>query len=208
MTTVTTPPSATWRRVLARLATEVLAPWVWVLLLPLAVAWQATGYALLPALGWGLWIALTGSIVPMLVIVRGARRGRWDGHHVRNREGRLVPLLACFASLGVGAAVAWVLHAPSRMLVLAAAMLATLVACGYLTVVHRWKVSVHAAVAAGGLVILVVCYGPVMALLAPAVVWVCWSRVELQDHTAAQVWVGALVGVLVGGGVFAVPALL
>ena len=48
------------RRALARLATEVLAPWVWVCALPLVMAWHAT-QSIPVTLGWGLLIALTGS---------------------------------------------------------------------------------------------------------------------------------------------------
>ncbi|WP_442788238.1 hypothetical protein [Amycolatopsis sp. NBC_01286] len=54
----------------ARWATELLAPWVWVLALPLALAWDATGHRWLSALSWGLLIAVTGSLIPMAVIVR------------------------------------------------------------------------------------------------------------------------------------------
>ena len=33
----------------------------------------------------------------------------------------------------------------------------------------------------------------------PLVVWVCWSRVELGDHTLAEVLSGAVMGLVVGG---------
>ncbi|QWF83780.1 hypothetical protein [Amycolatopsis sp. CA-230715] len=52
------------RRRGARLATEVLAPWVWVLGLPLAVAWQVTGHHVGETLLWGLIVSITGSIIP------------------------------------------------------------------------------------------------------------------------------------------------
>jgi len=83
---------------LARLATEVLAPWVWVLCLPLAVAWRATGHVGQTLL-WGLVVGVTGSVIPMTIVVRGARAGRRDGHPVVNRAGRLVPFFACITSL-------------------------------------------------------------------------------------------------------------
>lgn len=186
------------RRRAARLATEVLAPWVWVLLLPLAIAWQATeqvGQTLL----WGLIVGVTGSVIPMIVIVRGARKGEWDSHHVTNREGRVVPFAACLISLGVGWVVLLVGDGPHQMIALAAAMFAALVVCTAITFAARFKVSMHAAVAAGAVGSLMTAYSPWMLLLGLAVVLVCWSRVELGDHTTREVSIGAIVGILTGG---------
>ncbi|MEU5694989.1 hypothetical protein [Actinosynnema sp. NPDC020468] len=186
---------------LARVATEVLAPWVLVLGLPLLVAWHATS-SVPETLLWGLVVGVTGSVIPMVVIVRGARAGRWDGHHVTNREGRVVPLLTVAASLGVGIAALFLGHAPRAMLALALAMFLSLVVCLAVTFGARWKVSIHAAVAAGALVILALTYGPWVLLGAVLVAWVAWSRVALGDHTAPQVVVGAVMGAVVGGTIF------
>lgn len=182
----------------ARLCTEVLAPWVWVLGLPLAVAWQAT-YSVWKTLLWGLVVGVTGSVIPMIVIVRGAKKGKWDSHHVTNREGRVVPFIACTSSLAAGIAILLVGSAPKDMIALALAMFATLVVSVVITFGMNWKVSMHAAVAAGGVVILVVAYGTWLWLAAAAAVLVSWSRVRLGDHTTGQVSVGSVVGVLAGG---------
>jgi hypothetical protein len=82
----------------AKLVTEVLAPWVWVFSLPFAVAANATGELVATVL-WGLVVGVTGSAIPMVVIVRGARKGQWDSHHVTNRADRLVPFIACLVAL-------------------------------------------------------------------------------------------------------------
>lgn len=194
------------RQVFARVATEVLAPWVWVCTLPLVMAWHAT-QSLPLALGWGSLIAVTGSLIPMAVIVRGAKRGSWDGHHVTNREGRLVPFAACIGSLLVGWIVLLVGHAPHELIALTAAMLATLAIGLGITFGAKWKISIHAAVAAGAVVMLANAYGPLLWLLGVLAVWVCWSRVELRDHTTGQVFGGSLLGVLVGGLYFALLAI-
>ncbi|XVV05363.1 hypothetical protein ACQPW3_08205 [Actinosynnema sp. CA-248983] len=193
------------RRRVARLATEVLAPWVWVLGLPLAIGWHATQQPL-PALLWGLVVGIFGSVIPMVVIVRGARQGKWDSHHVTNREGRVIPFVACTSSLAIGIAVLVLGDAPHQMLALALAMFATLVVCVAITFAlpvdgsRGWKISMHAAVAAGASLMLVIAYGPWLLLMAAPVVLVCWSRVELRDHTRAQVIWGAAVGLMAGGG--------
>jgi hypothetical protein len=183
---------------LARLITEVLAPWVWVLCLPLVVAWRVTGHVGQTLL-WGLVVGVTGSVIPMAVIVRGARAGRWDGHHVTNRAGRLVPFLACISSLAGGAALLIAGGAPWPMIALAASMFATLVVALAITFGARWKVSMHTAVSGGAVVILMATYSLWLVLLAPLVGLIGWSRVSLNDHTRGQVVVGAGLGAVAGG---------
>lgn len=185
--------------VLARAATEALSPAVVVLVLPVVVAWHATGHVG-AALGWGLVVALFSSVLPMLFIIRGARAGRWDGHHVRDREHRTVPLLVGLGSTAVGVALLVWAGAPREVLALTLAMAATLVVC--LAVTRFWKISLHAAVAGGAVAMVTLLYGPWALALLAALAAVCWSRVVLGDHTAAQVVVGALTGPLVGGVVF------
>ncbi|MEV0676273.1 hypothetical protein AB0I60_07075 [Actinosynnema sp. NPDC050436] len=193
--------------VLARLVTELLAPWVLVLSLPVLVAWHATR-SVLPTVVWGLVVGVTGSVIPMLVVVRGARRGRWQGHHVTNREGRLVPLFTCVVSLGAGIAALVLGDAPHRMVALALAMFLSLVVSIAITFVapvpggRGWKISVHTAVAAGALAVLLVTFGPWTLVFLPAVALVGWSRVALGDHTVAQVVGGVVMGLVVGGSTF------
>ncbi|GAA4527540.1 phosphatase PAP2 family protein [Amycolatopsis samaneae] len=190
------------RRTLARLATEVLAPWVWVLGLPFAVAWKVTDYHLGRTILWGLVIGITGAVVPMAVIVRGAKRGKWDSHHVTNRAGRVVPFAVCITSLATGFAALLLGGAPRDLVALTAAELACLLVAVLVTFGLKFKISMHAIVAAGATLMLIKVYGPWAALLALGVLWVCWSRVELGDHTTAQVTIGTAAGLVVGGGVY------
>ncbi len=143
---VRTDATPTTETLWAKVLSEVFAPWVIVIVLSGTVAWEAT-HALPAAAAWGLLVALTSSVIPMGVIVWGARRGRWDGHHVRNREGRLVPLSTLIALSGLGLALLLVLDAPWLVVALDIAMLVCLVVTSAITV--WWKVSMHAAVAAG-----------------------------------------------------------
>lgn len=184
----------------ARGATEVLAPWVWVILLPFAVAAASEG--LWKTLLWGFVVAVTASVIPMAVIVRGARRGKWDGHHVTNREGRLVPLVTAGASLAAGTVIMVLGDAPRSMLALAGSMFASLIVSMAITFGLKWKISLHAGVAWAAVVTLAIVYGPWLLLVALPAALVAWSRVELGDHTTAQVLAGTAMGVLVGGGSF------
>jgi membrane-associated phospholipid phosphatase len=184
----------------AKVITEVCSPAVVVVLLPLAVGWSATGHRIGPTLGWAVVVALFSSVLPMAFIIRGARRGRWDGHHVRNREGRLVPLSLGLASTAVGLVILLGGGAPRAMVALDGAMLVTLIGC--LVITRWWKISLHAAVASGAVVLLALLYGPWLLLLGVLVVLICWSRTALADHTTAQVLAGAAIAPVLGGAVF------
>jgi len=184
----------------AKLITEVLAPSVVIVLLSLAMAWRATEYRIWPALLWASVVATFSAALPMAFIVRGARAGRWDSHHVNDREGRALPLLVCFGSTAVGLTIMWLGNAPQPMIAMAVTMLAVLVATGIITV--WWKVSMHAAVSAGGVAMLAALYHPAVLALLAVVALICWSRVAIRHHTAGQVCVGALVGFAVSAAVF------
>jgi hypothetical protein len=187
-------------KTVARGATEVLAPWVWVILLPFAVA--AATESVWKTLLWGSVVALTASVIPMAVIVRGARKGKWDGHHVTNREGRLVPLITAGASLTAGTVIMVLGGAPVSMLALAGSMFASLIVSMAITFGLKWKISLHAGVAWAAVVTLAIVYGPWLLLIALPAALVAWSRVELGDHTTAQVVAGTAMGVVAGGGSF------
>jgi membrane-associated phospholipid phosphatase len=190
----------TGRRTIAKVVTELCSPAVVVVLLPIAVAWQATGHQVGNTLLWGLVVAIFSSVLPMAFIVRGARHGRWEGHHVRNREGRFIPLSLCLVSTSVGLAILLTGGAPRDVVALDVAMLVTLFAC--IVITRQWKISLHAAVAGGAVVMLILLYGPALALLLPVALLVAWSRVEVDDHTVAQVIAGLLLGPILGGVVF------
>ena len=192
------PPAGSHRA--AKVVTEALSPAVVVVLLSLAVAWTATGHQLGLALLWAVVSMVFYSLLPMLFLIRGARRGNWDGHWVRDREHRFVPLVMCLVSAAAGLVIMTLGDAPSDVLALGWAMISTLLVC--LAITNWWKVSVHAAVAGGAVAMATFLYGPWLLTLILLVALVCWSRVRLTDHTVGQVIAGALTGPVVGGAVF------
>ncbi|MET0233267.1 MAG: hypothetical protein ABW224_01370 [Kibdelosporangium sp.] len=185
---------------LAKIVTEVLSPATIVVLLPFAVAWNATGHAVVSTIVWSLVVAVFYSVLPMLFIIRGARRGKWDGHWVRERERRFLPLMMCLASALVGLVILLVWDAPQDIVALAWSMVTVLVVCVVIT--KWWKVSLHATVAGGAVATVSLIYGWIMLSLVVLVALVAWARVRVADHTIAQVIVGAFVGPLAGGAVF------
>jgi hypothetical protein len=196
----TAPPAPGAGHRLAKIVTEVLSPAVIVVLLPIAVAWNATDHRILPTLLWSLIVAVFYSVLPMVFIVRGARRGKWDGHWVRERERRFLPLMMCLASALVGLVILLLGDAPRDVIALGWSMVAVCVVCVIIT--KWWKVSLHATVAGGAVATVVLIYGWVLLVLVPLVALVAWARVQVRDHTAAQVIAGAFLGPVVGGTVF------
>ncbi|TDC26391.1 phosphatase PAP2 family protein [Micromonospora sp. 15K316] len=167
----------------------------------IAVGWHsAQGGA--AGLGWALLAVVFVSGIPFAYIVGGVRRGRLTDHHVGQREQRRIPLLVGLCSVVVGLVLLVGLGAPRPVVALAVAGAIGLVVA--VTVSHWWKMSIHSAVAAGTVVILVLTFGARLLLTAPLLALVGWSRVRLRDHTVPQVVVGGLVGGLVAGAVFAV----
>ncbi|MGW5556586.1 phosphatase PAP2 family protein [Micromonospora sp. NPDC003944] len=194
---VTTRPGKGLR--IARLVTEATAPAVLVSLLILTVSWHSASR---PGQGlvWGLLATIFVTGIPFAYIVGGVRRGRLTDHHVGRREQRRAPLLVGLGSVTAGLALLAVFGAPRPLLALAVAGLVGLVVA--VSVSHWWKMSIHSAVAAGTLVILMVTFGTRLVVAAPLLAVVGWSRVRLKDHTVAQVLAGGAVGALIAAAVF------
>ncbi|MDH6137631.1 membrane-associated phospholipid phosphatase [Kitasatospora sp. MAA4] len=181
----------------ARLITDGLEPKNWIIAVTLLMGWHAQR---LVGVAWGLEAALFSGVIPILLIKAGERRGHWGDRHVRRRQDRLVVIPLIMASVVCGMALMLFGNAPSEMVALVAAMLAALVVI--LAVTVFWKVSVHTAVSSGAIAMLAIAYGPWMLGLYPLVAVVGWSRVELKDHTLAQVLVGTVLGAAVAVATF------
>jgi hypothetical protein len=169
-----------------------------VLLLTL-IAWHSADSARAAVISVGVAV-LFGSLVPLWYLLLGVRRGRWANHHVPIREQRRGPLLVGLASVIVGLVVRAALGAARELLVLIVAMIAGLVVS--LVITHFWKMSIHTGVVAGTTTILVLVFGQIGLLAVPFVALVAWARVELGDHTPAQVLAGCAIGASVAGTVF------
>jgi len=184
----------------AHVVSEVLSPAHLVMTLPLVIGWQATWPKFSGAL-WGLTASLFCGAVPYAVILAGVRAGRLTDKHIRRRDQRVLPLALALASVLAGLAALLVFQATPAVVVLVLGMLGALVVIVPITAF--WKISLHAAVAAGAATALTVTFGPYAAVVAwPLVVLVAAARVAMRAHTTAQVIAGGLVGSLVPYGVY------
>jgi membrane-associated phospholipid phosphatase len=70
------------------------------------------------------------------------------------------------------------------------------VACGWVITLW-WKISVHAAIAAGAATALPLVFGQALLAAWPLVAVIAWSRIQVGDHTPAQVLAGVALGIVV-----------
>ncbi|MGW7453886.1 phosphatase PAP2 family protein [Streptomyces sp. NPDC054787] len=195
MTTTITRPGESRA---ARLMTEWLDPKTWIIADAVLVGWHSNRLA---GIGWGLLGCLFAAGIPLAFIKHGIRRGRWADRHVGQRPQRILVMTFASASVAGGLLLLRAFGAPRPMTALIAAMLVTLATL--LAVTPAWKISVHAAVSSGSVAMLALTYGPWVLPASLLVAVVGWSRVELEDHTPAQVLVGTAVGGVVAAGTFA-----
>jgi hypothetical protein len=187
------------RRRLARVVTEVLTPANVGSIVFLIVAWHSTP-TIVEALRWGLLTILFTIALPFLFILWGVRRQRFTDHHIRLREQRPRAIAVGIGSSLAGLGLLIKLGAPQELIALVVAMATGLIIALLITLF--WKMSIHVASVAGAIVILVLVFGPGFLILAPVVALVGWARVELRDHTLAQVTAGAAIGAIVAATVF------
>jgi hypothetical protein len=183
----------------ARGLTEIFAPAVLAAVLPIVIGLHA-GRTVPVGLAWGLLASVFSAVIPYGMIWYGVRRGRLSDRHIGVREQRTKPLALGLLSVLVGLALLGLLGAPRELVALVVALfVGGLVA----TVInHFWKLSVHASVAAGSMVVLVLAFGPALLATVVIVAAVGWSRVRLRDHTTAQVVAGTAIGALISSLVF------
>lgn len=182
----------------ARAITDYLEPKNWIIVASLLIGWASGGVT---GLAWGGISALFAAVIPTLIIKKGVHAGRWGDRHLGVRQHRLIVMALILTSVATGIALMIAANAPQTIIALTAAMFATLVILAVITT--RWKISVHAAVAAGASVMLAMTFAPLILIpLVAVVALVGWSRVALRDHTLGQVIAGALLGMTIAGFTF------
>lgn len=191
------------RTKVAKILTEVFAPPILVVTLLIVVGIHSTS-----SISQGLLLSAVAAFfaagMPYAIMLLGIRRGRLSDRHLSLREQRPTMMIIGLVSVSIGLQVMVWLDAPREFLALVAAMVAGVGVA--LAISSFWKISIHAACAAGTVAILEIVFGWIMLVLVPVVVAICWARVTLQDHTGGQVIAGAAVGALVAAGVMSALA--
>lgn len=133
--------------------------------------------------------------IPLAYAEHLRRAGRVDSVHILDREARMAPLALAGASSTMGFALLYLVGAPEGILQLGAMLF--LLAGALLMATWFLKVSGHVAAWTAGITVLVVLYGPQMAILFLVAVPIAWSRLVLGKHTRMEVGMGLLYGVCI-----------
>ena len=183
----------------AQVVGELLSPAPIVVVLALVVAWDSSptpGMAIL----LGAIAAGFASVLPYAIMLRGVRRGRLSDRNLSLRQERVRFGVAAITSMLIGLAVLAGFDAPAELVALLASI-AVGVACG-LVITRWWKISAHAAIAAAAATVLMLVFGPALLAAWPLVALIAWSRVQVGDHTPAQVLAGIGLGIVVNATIF------
>lgn len=140
---------------------------------------------------WGGLYALLAIVVPLLYVLRLARRGAVSGIDLPVREERVRPMVFAILCSGLAWLMLVLAGEPAPMLILAGTMWLQMALMFVITL--RWKISMHSATAAGVGVLASCLAGTIIPLLLGVPI-IAWSRVRLQRHTLAQTVAGAALG--------------
>jgi hypothetical protein len=150
----------------ARLVGELLSPPPLLAVLALAVAWDSSPTPAMAIL-WGGIAAVSASVLPYALILRGVRRGQFTDRNISLRQQRIRFAGVAITSILTGLAVLAAFDAPAELVALLASI-AVGVACGWVVTLW-WKISVHAAIAAGAATVLLLVFGPALLVVWPLV---------------------------------------
>lgn len=152
-----------------------------------------------------LWTAIFiggAALLPILHIIWGVHTGRYSDYHISRREQRLVPFLVTLGCIAAVYAVLWLLQAPIELLAMIAGSIMSIVAALLITLLARWKISLHLVGIAGAIMTLGLLVSPQLFWFAPLILVVGWARWLVRAHTVMQAIAGAAVSSVVTWSVF------
>jgi hypothetical protein len=156
--------------------------------------------SIIDALKWAL-VSIVLSVLPVFAVVFYlVRRKKLNGIFVNPREQRNGIYLIASALGAIDCGVLWYFRAPD---LLAVSFTAGLVAIVIFTAINYfWKISLHTAFMAAAVAVLIMVYGAAAAWTFVLLPPVALSRMELKQHSWAQVITGAVLAVAIVTGMF------
>lgn len=176
-------------RFVARIISDWLDPRTWTAVVALLIGWHADRIA---GAAWGLLTIACAVVLPAVVIRRGVRVGQYTDRHLSNRTQRVPVMAFALGCVAVSLGLLALAGAPQAVIALTVTMLSAIIVLTAVTT--KWKISIHCAVSSGAVTILVITFGPFLAVGYLLVALSGWSRVTLREHTACQVAAGILAG--------------
>lgn len=142
--------------------------------------------------------------IPMIYLWWLIQKRSVSDRHVLVRRQRLPLLLVGLGGSTIALGALAATDAPRDVFALTIADIVGL--ASVLVFTHRWKVSMHTAVAGGAVAVLVQVFGWNAAWLVCVMPLIGWSRIRLSHHTTFETLVGATLGVAVGAIAFALAS--
>ena len=182
------------RKRIANLTSNILNPFLVSLVAILLLSFESIR-GTFDALKWAFVLVVIGILPLFSTGIYLVRKGRLDSifTSVRRQRTRLY-LLSVFCA-AAGYVVLLYLEAP---LLLKATFATGLSASAiFMSINLWWKISLHTAFIAGLVTILVIVYGWIATVAVVLVPLVAWARIELKQHSLAQVVAGGLLAALI-----------
>ncbi len=179
---------------IASLTSNILNPFLVSLVFILLLSFKSTPSAL-DAIKWSL-ISVAASILPVFgVIIFLVRSQKLESTFINVRKQRTKIYLLAGVCAVVGYAILYYLGAPRELIATFMAGLSAVIV--FMCVNFFWKISLHTALIAASVTVLIILYGSVAAVSVALIPLIGWSRIELKEHSLAQVTAGALLAAVI-----------
>ena len=182
------------RKRIANLTSNILNPFLVGIVIILLLSFESAS-SILNVLKWSLILIAIGILPVFLTVIYLVRKGKLNGIFTSVRRQRTRIYLVAGVCAATGYATLLYFKAP---LMLVAAFASGLCAAVIFLVINLWwKISLHTAFATALVTVAVILYGWIAIITAVLVPLIAWARIELKHHSPAQVFVGALLAILI-----------
>jgi hypothetical protein len=177
------------RQRLARLTSSILNPFLVSFIIIVILAFDSAS-SMADAVKWSL-ISVVPSVLPVFsVVVYLVINKKMDSFNVQPRKQRTRIYLLASALAVISCVILFVLEAPE---LLRATFVSGLIAIVVFMAINLfWKISLHTAFVAASVTILIIVYGSMAAWTPVFLLLVVWARMEMRQHSPAQMASGAL----------------
>ena len=157
-----------------------------------AIGWEVAGWG---GVAWALLALCILTGIPLAYIFIGMRRGWVSDMELSHREERPRFIVVSVSSDLLALLILYLGEAPHMIW-----QLALVYAClgvTMFTISNFWKISLHMVSVGGFATLLVYVFGPSVWWLFLGLPLVAWARLYRRKHTPAQLFAGALAGILI-----------
>jgi membrane-associated phospholipid phosphatase len=187
------------RERIANLTSNILNPFLIGLILIVLASFEATTSGF-DTIKWSLILTALSVLPIFLFVVYLVRHDRLDSIFANVREQRTKVYVLAIVLAVVSCIILLSLKAP---LMLLAAFVASLSANAIFMLVNlRWKISVHTGFITAAVTLLFILYGLTSLASIVLIPLVAWARMQLEHHSLAQVFTGALLAIVIVVAVF------